>query len=110
MDDEICGRDSDGTDWEASKWDGSDAARVEIGGSTAVWLSRPEAMRLGLFLLSAAGVDIVDAARRVVEAREALGRSRPGSVQVVDALAAMMGHAQELQAELAKLDEASPCG
>lgn len=92
----IEGRDVYGDNWSAQRVD-DDAARMNINTRngnrwTMCALSVDHAARLGVFALSAAGIDLVGAARKVAEAdakADVLARRL-----AIDALAA----------ELAKLD------
>lgn len=95
-DDRIKGQDLYGDTWRAQVRPGN---RIEIeatenGHVAGAMLSPTDAARLSSFLLSAAGVDLVCAARKVVEVMSDPNVGRLHRDSVIDALAA----------ELAKFD------
>lgn len=112
--DRIKGRDIVGDRWLAWKGDELDEDVREAGGVATVCvyegsaartaeLDQTSAARLGAFLLEAAGVDLVSAARRVVKAEELRGKAESETAWI-EARDAEILAVTDLAAELAKLD------
>jgi hypothetical protein len=112
--DRIEGRDRTGDLWEATRGDALGPYAIEDGVVAMVTADRGAALveresaRLGAFLLEAAGVDLVAAARRVVESlarvREAAMSDDLEDTPHLEAQDARDEAIETLAAELAKLE------